>query len=67
MKLNIESKIDDGGFADVWKAKDELDRDVAVKIVRPDSVGTANALAHAKALAQGAHESSRHEGVTAQV
>jgi tRNA A-37 threonylcarbamoyl transferase component Bud32 len=55
LKLRIKSKIDEGGFADVWRAKDELDRDVAVKIVRPANVGTANALAHAKALARAHH------------
>jgi serine/threonine protein kinase len=34
MKLRLTSKLGEGGFADVWKAQDEVERDVAVKIVR---------------------------------
>lgn len=55
MKLQILKKLGDGGFADVWLARDELDREVAVKIVREASVGVADALAHAKALARATH------------
>lgn len=55
MKLNLIEKLGDGGFADVWRATDELDRKVAVKIIRPASVGVADALAHAKALARAQH------------
>ncbi len=55
MKLQILKKLGDGGFADVWLARDELEREVAVKIVREASVGVADALAHAKALARATH------------
>jgi hypothetical protein len=49
--------LGDGGFADVWKATDELDRDVAVKIVRASGAVLSSALAHAKALARTNHPS----------
>ncbi|MGE5385342.1 MAG: protein kinase domain-containing protein [Betaproteobacteria bacterium] len=55
MKLNFIEKLGDGTFADVWRARDELEREVAVKIIRQASVGIANALAHAKALARATH------------
>lgn len=55
MKLQLEEKLGDGAFADVWKALDELGRNVAVKIIRPANVGVANALAHARALARASH------------
>jgi len=46
----------DGGFADIWRARDkELDRDLAVKIVREASIGISNALQHARALARAKH------------
>ena len=56
MKIRLVSKLGEGAFADVWKAKDELGREVAVKIIRPASVGVADALAHAKALARASHK-----------
>lgn len=55
MNLTLLEKLGDGAFADVWRAKDELDRDVAVKIVREANLGVADALAHAKALARANH------------
>lgn len=55
MKLTLIEKLGDGAFADVWKARDQLDRDVAVKIVRPAGAGVADALSHAKALARATH------------
>jgi hypothetical protein len=55
MKLQLLDKLGDGSFADVWRARDELDREVAVKIIREANVGVANALAHAKALARAKH------------
>jgi len=33
MKILLEKQIGDGAFADVWRATDELDRAVAIKIV----------------------------------
>ncbi len=55
MKIKLISRLGDGGFADVWKAKDELDRDVAVKIVRASGAVMSSALSHAKALARTSH------------
>ena len=55
MKLQLIKPLGDGMFADVWHARDELDREVAVKIVREASLGVADALAHAKALARATH------------
>ena len=45
LKIELISRLGDGAFADVWKAKDELDRDVAVKIVRASGVVMASATA----------------------
>jgi serine/threonine protein kinase len=55
MQLTIKNKIGDGAFADVYTASDEMDRQVAVKIVRPGDVHSGNALAHARALAKVRH------------
>jgi hypothetical protein len=55
LKITLISRLGDGGFADVWKAKDELDRDVAVKIVRASGAVLSSALTHAKALARTSH------------
>ena len=55
MKIKLLEKLGDGAFADVWRALDELDREVAVKIIRPANLGVADALAHAKALARASH------------
>lgn len=55
MKIEILEPLGDGGFGDVWKARDELDRTVAVKIIREANEGVADALAHARALARAAH------------
>lgn len=56
MKVELIESIGDGGFADVWKAKDELGRIVAVKIIRKANVNVSDALSHAKALARADHE-----------
>lgn len=56
MKLKLLEKLGGGGFADVWLARDdELEREVAVKIIREASLGASDALAHAKALARANH------------
>ena len=56
MKLEfIDVLSTDGGFADVWRARDELGRELAIKIVRDASVGISNALQHARALARAKH------------
>lgn len=54
--FKLIKKIKDGGFADVWRATDEvLGREVAVKIIREASLGISDALDHAKALARAHH------------
>lgn len=55
MKVTLHSRLGDGGFADVWKATDDLGRDVAVKIVRASAAVMSSALAHARALARTSH------------
>lgn len=55
MKIKLHSRLGDGGFADVWKATDDLGRDVAVKIVRESAVVVSSAMAHARALARTSH------------
>jgi len=52
LKIKLHSRLGDGGFADVWKATDDLGRDVAVKIVRESAVVVSSAMAHARALAR---------------
>lgn len=56
MAVTLIEPIGEGGFADVWKGIDELDREVAVKIIRPASIGVSDALSHAKALARAEHK-----------
>jgi hypothetical protein len=52
----ITRKLGEGVYADVWLAQDTaLDREVALKIVRPDAPGAQNALTHARALARVQH------------
>lgn len=55
MKIELVAPLGDGAFADVWRARDELNRNVAVKIVREANTGVADALVHARALARAAH------------
>jgi len=55
MKLSFISKLGDGATADVWLATDDLDREVAVKIVRQAASGSSDAISHARALARAAH------------
>ena len=56
MKLKFIKKLGDGSFADVWLAKDDLDREVAVKIIREANVLVVDAMMHAKALAKINHD-----------
>jgi serine/threonine protein kinase len=55
LKIKLLSRLGGGAFADVWQAKDQFDRDVAVKIVRGTAALMSSALAHAKALARTSH------------
>ena len=55
MKIQILEPLGDGAFGDVWMARDELERTVAVKIIREANEGVADALTHARALARAAH------------
>lgn len=56
MQLEISEKLGIGLFGDVWRGKDvELDRDVAIKIIRESAIGVADAKIHAKALARAIH------------
>lgn len=55
MKITLLTELGNGGYADVWRATDDLDRDVAVKIVRESAAVASSAVAHAKALARTSH------------
>lgn len=59
MKIDLVEFIDDGAFADVWKATDELGRTFAVKIIREATINVSNALEHARALARANHQNVR--------
>lgn len=52
MNIELIEKIGVGGFADVWKAIDELKRLVAVKIIRESAINMSDARSHAMALAR---------------
>ena len=55
-KLQWIEKIDEGAEAQVWKAEDDLGRQVAVKLIDPSIEKYSGALAHAKALARAKHK-----------
>lgn len=48
-------KIGEGAHAQVWKAKDDLGRTVAVKLLNPSVEQFSSAISHAKALARARH------------
>src|SRR5690349_9147272 len=56
MDIEFLERIDSGVFADVWKGRDSLGRDVALKIIRLAGEGVSNAISHAKALARTKHK-----------
>jgi serine/threonine protein kinase len=47
--------LGEGGFGEVWKAEDELGRQLAVKLFKPGGEAVSNALDHARALARVTH------------
>ncbi|MBK9260452.1 MAG: protein kinase [Polyangiaceae bacterium] len=57
MKVTLvgEKPIGQGAYTNVWRGRDDLDRDVAVKIVRPDQQDGFDLMAHARLLAQTSH------------
>jgi hypothetical protein len=55
MKLDLTAKLGSGAFGSVWRAKDELGRDVAVKIISRSAATLSSALSHARALARASH------------
>jgi serine/threonine protein kinase len=55
MPVELIERIDAGAFGDVWKGRDSLGREVAVKIIRFAGAGVSDALTHAKALARTRH------------
>lgn len=55
MIRTLGPRLGEGGFADVYEAVDDLDRQVAVKIIRPSAAALSSALDHARALARLKH------------
>jgi hemolysin-activating ACP:hemolysin acyltransferase len=55
-KLKWLEKLDEGAHAQVWKAEDDLGRQVAVKLIDPSIEQFSSALSHAKALARAKHK-----------
>lgn len=55
MDIILGSRIDGGGYADIWSAEDELGRPVAVKLIRASAALVSDAAAHARALVRAAH------------
>lgn len=54
--LEFRGKLGDGAFADVYRAFDpQLQREVAVKIIKPEGAGATDALTQARALARVQH------------
>lgn len=54
--LQFRGKLGDGRYADVYRAFDtRLEREVAVKIIKPEGAGSTDALTQAKALARVKH------------
>lgn len=55
-KMKWLEKLDEGAHAQVWKAKDNLGREVAVKLIDPSVEQFSSALTHARALARAKHK-----------
>jgi serine/threonine-protein kinase RIO1 len=55
MHVTLVEKIGSGGFASVWRGKDDLDRDVAIKILGPSAAQMMGAYEHARPLARVNH------------
>ncbi len=56
MNIKIDKPIGDGRFADVWSGIDEIDRKVAVKVLREEGKGVSSLLNHAQALVRSKHK-----------
>ena len=55
MRLRLQEHLGDGAYSDVYAAVDDLERRLAVKIIRPENVGDDLALRHARILVKAAH------------
>jgi len=56
LDVELIKPIGDGLFADVWLGIDEIDRNVAVKVLREEGKGVSTILEHAKALVRSKHK-----------
>lgn len=53
--FHVLEKLEDGAFADVWRAEDGLGRTVAVKFIRPSMESEVGVMEHARSLARTSH------------
>lgn len=56
MRLTIQEHLGDGADSDVYAAVDDLERRLAVKIIRPEKLRDDLALQHARILVKAAHK-----------
>lgn len=55
MNIDCIEYINDGAFAEIWLARDELKRLVAVKAMKPSGVGVSDLMQHADVLIRAEH------------
>lgn len=58
-KLELFDLLGDGGFADVWRGRDDI-REVAVKVFRPGGEAISTYLDHARSLVRAEHPNVSH-------